>query len=363
MNILLIEPYYGGSHRAWADGYRSASAHTVDLLTLPAQFWKWRMQGGGVTLARLYRERDLRPDVILASDMFNLATFRALTHDLTGDVPTVLYFHENQLTYPQNERQAHGWRYGFINYVSALAADRVFFNSPFHQHVFFENLPRMLKHFGDFNELETIDVLQARSEVLPLGLDLRRFDVHQPAETTDDAPPLILWNHRWEEDKNPKAFFAALYGLVKRDVPFRVALAGENFRQQPEEFDAARQKLGDRLVQYGHVASFADYARLVWEADYIASTAYQDFFGISVVEAIYCGCVPLLPFRLNYPDLIPLEKQADCLFRRNSLLPLLQRHLRGDVAIDVESLRAHVARFDWLEMAPIYDRVLAALLA
>ena len=100
LDVLLIEPYYGGSHRAWADGYVRYSNHQVQLLKLPAQFWKWRMQGGAVTLARLFTERKLQPDVILASDMFDLATFRALTRQ--DNAPCAMYFHENQLTYPQN---------------------------------------------------------------------------------------------------------------------------------------------------------------------------------------------------------------------------------------------------------------------
>jgi hypothetical protein len=41
MRILLIEPYFGGSHKAWAQGYVTHSRHDVTLLTLPARFWKW----------------------------------------------------------------------------------------------------------------------------------------------------------------------------------------------------------------------------------------------------------------------------------------------------------------------------------
>ncbi len=43
MRILLLEPYYGGSHRSWADGYVAHSRHNVMLLTLPARFWKWHL--------------------------------------------------------------------------------------------------------------------------------------------------------------------------------------------------------------------------------------------------------------------------------------------------------------------------------
>lgn len=40
MNVWLIEPYYAGSHRAWADGYQAHSRHAVHILKLPGRFWK-----------------------------------------------------------------------------------------------------------------------------------------------------------------------------------------------------------------------------------------------------------------------------------------------------------------------------------
>lgn len=323
------------------------------------------MQGGAVTLARLFNEQPINPNVILASDMFDLSTFRALTRVRTGSTPTALYFHENQLTYPQNSRQSHGYQYGFINYTSALSADAVYFNSAFHRDAFLDELPRMLKHFADFNELQTVDEIRRRSSVLPLGLDLRRFDVYR-TENTAGEPPLILWNHRWEEDKNPAAFFAALYSLLNRDVPFRVALVGENFQQHPIAFEQARDKLGARVTHYGYLDTFADYARLLWQADYVVSTAYQDFFGIAVTEAIYCDCVPLLANRLNYPALIPPELHSRCLFRGDNLLPLLLKHLNGDIQINrVERsvLQKNIAQYDWATMGAIYDAALENLRA
>lgn len=356
MKILLIEPYFGGSHQTWAEGYQRFSEHEVRLLTLPAQFWKWRMQGGAVTLARLFNEGDFQPDVILASDMFDLSTFRALTRHSTLNIPIALYFHESQFTYPQNKRQQHGWRYSFTNYVSALAADHVFFNSPYHQQAFFENLPRMLKHFGDFNELESVDLLREKSSVLSLGIDLHRLDTYQPETKNTPESPLILWNHRWEDEKNPRAFFNALYRLAEDGFPFRVAIAGENVRQIPDEFLQFRERLGERVVQFGYLESFADYARLLWQADYVVSTAYQEFFGGAVAEAIYCRCIPILPKRLNYPDLVPSIAHAACLYpKERGLYYLLRRHLRGEFQVDTSALRDHVAQFDWSITAPRYD--------
>ncbi|RIK20256.1 MAG: DUF3524 domain-containing protein, partial [Anaerolineae bacterium] len=128
MQILLLSPYHGGSHRAWAEGYQANSAHKLSLLTLPAHFWKWRMHGGAVTLARFWLDTlsEKLPDLILATDLLDLTTFLALTRHKTADVPVALYMHENQLTYPLpadptigpmrrqlGERDRH---YAFINY-------------------------------------------------------------------------------------------------------------------------------------------------------------------------------------------------------------------------------------------------------
>lgn len=362
LDVLLIEPYYGGSHKAWADGYRRHSHHHITLLSLPAQFWKWRMQGGAISIARLIQAQHHSPDVILASDMMDISLLRALLNLGGRPVPPIaLYFHENQLTYPQNRRQSHGWQYGFINYASALAAEIVFFNSAFHLNEFFAELPRMLKHFGDYNELQTIAHLREKSTVLPLGLDLRRYDDFSDVPRAHKLP-LILWNHRWEADKNPQSFFDALFMLADEGVNFRVAITGENFRQAPVEFEVARQRLGERIIKFGYIESFAEYARLLWQADYAVSSAYQDFFGISVTEAIYCNCIPILPDRLNYPDLIPEAVHERHLYREGALAGLLRAHLQGNITVNTEPLKQNVAQYDWTTMAMTYDIALERLL-
>ncbi|MCY3781749.1 MAG: DUF3524 domain-containing protein [Chloroflexi bacterium] len=359
MRIALLESYYGGSHKAWADGYRRFSRHDIDLLTLPAQFWKWRMQGAAISFARLL---DSAPDLALASSMIDLSIFRALTRDRLAAVPVAMYFHENQLSYPQSRRQNHGWRYGFINYASALCADANFFNSQFHLDDFMAQLPRMLKHFADYNELQTIDEIRAKSSVLSLGLDLCRFDDHF-ARKAENEPPIILWNHRWEHDKDPGAFARSMIQLAHEGFDFKLAITGERFGELPESFQMAQSRLGDRIIQLGYIDSFADYARLLWRADYVVSSAWQEFFGASVCEAIYCGCVPLLPDRLNYPHLLTDDLKDACLYQRDRLTAQLRYHLAGDVTLDLSELQEKIARFDWRLMAPRYDDELERLVS
>ena len=363
MRILLLEPYCGGSHRAWAEGYGAHSRHDVTTLALPARFWKWRMQGGAVTLAEQARALPARPDLILASDMVNLPAFLGLARDFLVGVPAVLYCHENQLTYLFPPGQKRDLTYGMINWLSMLAAERVLFNSQYHLEEWFEELPRLLKHFPDYGHVHRIAEVRARAHVLSVGCDLRRFDLLPAPCSLLPAPPLILWNQRWEYDKDPQTFFRALYALAEEGVDFRVALAGKSYRQSAPEFEEARERLGARVVHFGY-AGAREYGALLCQADVVVSTALHEFFGVAVVEAIYCGCFPILPRRLAYPELVPPAYHEGCLYEdfeglvarlRWALANLEQAHAVA------AALRPVVARFDWAELGPQYDQVLESV--
>jgi glycosyltransferase involved in cell wall biosynthesis len=365
LTVWLLNPYHTGSHRAWAEGYAAHSRHDVRVLAMQGYFWKWRMQGGALELAEQAKAAlaaGSRPDVLLATSMTNLPAFLALTRRELGGVPAVLYMHENQLTYPSPPGSKRDLTYGAIQHLSTLAADRVCFNSDYHLRAWFDALPRLLKHFPDYTHLETVGSARAKSRVLPVGCDLKRYDKYEKKQGNRETrrgvePPLILWNQRWEFDKDPATMLAALYALADEGTPFRVALAGENFRVQPAEFTEARERLGPRLSHFGFAGSEAEYARLLWDADVVLSTAVHEFFGVSVVEAIYCGAAPVLPDRLSYPELIPPEFHTRCLY--DDFAGLLAR-LRAFLSNPEPppGLQRALARFDWSVLGPVYDDLL-----
>lgn len=365
MKILLISPYHGGSHQAWAEGYQAHSAHEVTLLTMPDRFWKWRMHGGAVTLARRFLEDNFEPDIVLATDMLDLTTLLSLTRHRTSQIPVGIYMHENQLTYPLpqdgrigpmrrqlGERDQH---YAFINYASMLTADFVLFNSQFHHDSFFEALPNFLKHFPEYNELNSIAALSAKSQVLPVGVDFKRLGTGKPSANEDT--PLIIWNQRWEYDKNPDDFFKALLIMADEGVPFRLALCGQQYGQRPSAFDMAVEQLSDHIVHAGY-ANDELYQQLLWAADITISTAHHEFFGISILEAIYCHTFPILPHRLSYPELIPEAYHLKCLYQNQGGLGA---RLRWALTHTAEArqighkLQTAVTRYDWSHIAPVYD--------
>lgn len=367
MNILLLEPFFTGSHASWARGLAAHSRHDVEILELAGRHWKWRMHGGAVTLARRFLAGGYRPDVVLASDMIDLGAFLALTRKVTAGVPAAVYFHENQLTYPwspkdRDRRRAWDRHYGFINFVSALTSDRVLFNSRFHMDSFLEALPVFLRKFPDHQELERVAFIREKCEVLPLGFDLRSLDVPETETAPEHPRPLVVWNHRWEYDKNPGDFFAALRVVAGRGRAFDLALVGEVFDVVPKPFRDAAAEFGDRIVHSGYVENRGEYAAWLRRSHILPVTSDQDFFGGSVMEAMYCRCHPILPRRLAYPELLAGERYADCFYGEfDELVEKLDSAIRNFRSLPTDHLRAAACRYDWKEMAPRYDRRLQAL--
>jgi glycosyltransferase involved in cell wall biosynthesis len=345
-----------------ATGYAARAAHKVTLLTLPiAGGWRWRMRGGAVTLARLAVERGERPDLIVASDMLDLAVFRALTADLLAGVPAALYFHENQLTYPLPPGRQRDLSFAWVNYTAALVADTVLFNSDFHRRDFLAALPGLLARYHDYQELAMIARIAEKSRVLAPGVDLASLDGPAPSPEAQHTP-VILWSSRWEYDKQPEVFFAALEGLEARGLAFRLIVAGEHIDPRAAAFVAARERWGQQIIHWGYAPTRAHYAALLRQADIVVSTAAQEYFGIGVVEAIYCGCAPLLPRRLNYPDLLPPEHHAACLYDHDADLADALAGALARVRSEPRAVwRAVAAPYDWATMAPSYDALLAGL--
>ena len=362
MKILIIEPYYTGSHKQWAEGYKKYSQHEIRILSMKGQFWKWRMHGGAITLAREFNNLKYNPDIILSTDMLDLSTFLALTKTKAR---SAIYFHENQLSYPwsPNDRdiiKKRDHHYGFINYASALAADHVFFNSRFHMDSFLSDLHPFLKHFPDYNEMLTINNIQDKSEVLHLGIELKRFDSYKNMK---HDKPLILWNHRWEYDKNPELFFNILEQLKNKNYDFDLVVLGENFSNSPKIFQKAKNIFKNNILHWGYSKDFNSYAKWLWRANILPITSNQDFFGVSIMEAIYCGVYPLLPKRLSYPELIPNELHKDFFYNNSQdLYKKTIKAIENHNLQELKKLKEFTTKYDWKYLAPVYDDRMKSIL-
>lgn len=282
-----------------------ASGVDGTLLTLPGRHWKWRMRGSAPWFADRVAELDQRFDVVLATGYVAAADLRGLAPGLRG-VPLVLYMHDNQLAYPvrdehTGERDTH---FGFTQILSCLAADAVWFNSVWNRDSFLAEARTLLRRLPDAAPLAWVDRIAARAHVVgyPLELDPRPW---RPVDADTDRGPLIVWNHRWEHDKAPEVAFDALCELLRRGVPFRLAVCGQRFRKVPACFERAKAELAERIVHWGWLPDRGAYLDLLARADIALSTARHEFFGVSMLEATHAGARPLVPDALSYVELFP----------------------------------------------------------
>jgi len=361
---LFVEPFYGGSHRAFLDGLVQHSRHEIETLTLPEGEWRRRMRRGAQELTEPARALPGEFDFIVVSDMLDLPAFLALTRPKFERVPVLAYFHENQMTYPRLRGTKFNSWFGQINYMTALAADAVAFNSEFHRADFLAALRSLLAQPNNWLTEGGVEAVTSKASVLPVGVELP----HPTGPSLTDGrgegdlgPRTILWNHRWEFDKAPELFVRTLRGLRERGVPFRLIVAGEPGENPSPAITDLPSAFPDEIIPFGHVPSNEEYGQLLRARDIAISTARHEFFGIGMVEAMAAGCVPCAPRRYNYPNLVPAELHELLLWDTEAELSAKLETLLTSELPDRDLLQRAAQEYSWESVAPAWNAALERL--
>lgn len=363
MNILLFEAYYGGSHKSWADQLKFHSTHQIEILSLPARHWKWRMEGAAIAFAKMLSGRIAKPDLLIATSMLDFSFLKANLPPSWSDIPSIYYMHENQFTYPQSDKdsdvkQGRDFHYGMIQFKSMLSASLTCFNSDYHSSVFFNELEELIHRLPDHSPVAEVLDLRSKSITLPLGIqDTRRA-------RKSNKRPVILWNHRWEYDKNPEAFFQCLYQLKDKGLSYNLIVLGGKGRAYPKVFDEAKAQLADQIIHWGYTDSYDDYLDLLNQADIIPITSNQEFFGISMMEAVLAGVIPVLPNRLVYPEHFSLPEYKSLFYNDNQellkkMIKLIEHPLQESLKND---LIDRAKEYLWNQQIKRYDLIFESII-
>ncbi|MGL1934255.1 MAG: DUF3524 domain-containing protein [Fibrobacterales bacterium] len=372
MKILLVEAFYSGSHKAWADQFKEHSSHDIELITLEGKFWKWRMYGACVTLAERVAQLKELPDVILTTDMLDVAAFSALLrHTLPSHIPIVTYFHENQLAYPwqpdsEDKQEGRDVHFGMMNYTTMLASDYVLFNSAYNRSSFFDELGKLLNKMPDYKHTDTLKKQYTKTSVLPLGISFtaesQSIGVAQHA--SKESGPMILWNHRLDHDKNPKDFFNALIELKRAEIPFQLVFLGEQTNTQKKNYGSYLNELESHTLFSGY-ATRDEYHSFMHNAHILPVTSIHDFFGISIAEAVHAGVRPLLPKRLSYVELYKPDENPELFYDTYDDLVIKLKELCASFqkgTWEKGDYRKLVASYDWSTMIGVYDELFSDIL-
>jgi len=305
MRILLLSPYDAASHKAWRLGLQS---HLPDfdftMLTLPARYFNWRLRGNSLSWA-LADEPLLKRDydLLIATSMTDLSALKGMRPDLNR-IPSIVYFHENQFAYPSRPTQQNLLEGKILNLYTALSADCVVFNSNYNKNTFLTGVANLLADMPDQVPVGITEKLTAASRVIAVPLESGSFTAEKKSSKFT-----LVWNHRWEYDKGTERLLLLIKCLQTRGIDFRLHLLGQQFRQHPTEMDRVIAKLqaGGQMGQCGYVSDPVSYKNLLAESHLVLSTALQEFQGLSLLQAVVYGCLPLVPDRLVYPEIIPAQ--------------------------------------------------------
>jgi glycosyltransferase involved in cell wall biosynthesis len=267
-----------------------------------------------------------------------------------SQLPFYTYFHENQFAYPVRKEDERDFHFGLTNLTTVLASDKVAFSTAYNLQTFLQGVQKILKVCPDMKLEGIMKKIEAKVSILYPGIDFSQIDKAAQSNRKNSETPVIVWNHRWEHDKNPKYFFNTLFELDANAFDFRLIVLGQSFRRKPQIFSVAQDKLQHKILHYGYVESRDEYARLLTQGDIVVSTAKHEFYGISVIEAVRAGCLPLLTNSLSYPELFP----AQYLYKNGALFNKLQKALTDPDKIDEMHSKALTSCFSWPDLRSKY---------
>jgi len=364
-------------------------------------------------------------DILVVDGMFDVTVLVAILQSRgnnTNDpnarirIPKVyVYFHENQFTTPftsqdRDKKNNTHWHYGMAHWRSLLVADGFIFNSQTHFDAFAAALPKMINEQCPRDavqwQLQRADtLLKTRCTVLPYGLELDELVQFQskkrprPTPSSELTTPVeqasgsvkILWNARLEEDKNPAAFLDLIHQIRRRitsikkgnssneqkpqQCPIQLIILGTDPSKDRKWENRIRKEFPPEMIlHFGWCQDRKEYAQWLQKAHIVVSTAKHETFGISIVESVFSGALPLLPNRLSYPELFPPETfEQDHLYSNtrkdgvDKLLQMIDMIVQNDNddtgAYEAAKTRAKtaVSTFRWANMSSIYDAFFASL--
>ncbi|KAH9524943.1 Glycosyltransferase-like domain-containing protein 1 [Bulinus truncatus] len=175
-DVLIIEPFFGGSHQVLIKILQDDEdiGPRCIVCSLPAKKWQWRARTSALYFSQTIPFGQYK--ILFASSVLNLAELIALRPDL-AQTQKIIYFHENQLIYPVQQKQDRDFQYGYNQILTCLVADKVVFNSAFNMKSFLSTISSHLKLIPDHRPKNLHDQIRPKCQVLYFPLVFHENDL------------------------------------------------------------------------------------------------------------------------------------------------------------------------------------------
>ncbi|XP_035411915.1 glycosyltransferase-like domain-containing protein 1 isoform X8 [Cygnus atratus] len=343
MTVLLIEAFYGGSHKQLIDLLQEELKEECVLCTLPAKKWHWKAR-----TAALYFMQ-----TVPTNPNYRFMPEHKLAHleNLIGVKSNGDAYQFAGLPGQQKSRALGGlMKNSNVCHESGLCEAQPGLCTTQH-----EGLHSPLTAPERLNKSEASESTNPCQEEDKQHLTFNLCNIWSGMDY-QQRPLHVAWPHRWEHDKDPETFFKVLLKLKEKELPFRVSVLGECFTDVPDIFSEAKKALGSSVLHWGYLPSKDDYFQALCTADVVISTAKHEFFGVAMVEAVYCGCYPLCPKALVYPEIFPAEylySTPEQLFKR------LQNFCKRPDIVRKHLYKGEMAGFSWAALRGKFRSLLA----
>ncbi len=348
LEILALEPYFGGIRRNMLETLVRTSRHRWMLLTLPPRRMERRLAAAAHWFAEQISRRSIGHfDVLFTCDALNLADLYRLSPAVTNH-PSVVYFHTNQLPDP-----AHGSDpesvLDLTNLNTATAASEIWFNSQYHASSFMEGIDGLVSVHQELQSRNPTDDLQAKLQLVPPPVDLNWAREIATQLSLERDPNALFVETR---DANIELLNAALTTLHNEKHTINLVVVGK----------------ADELVTCFPIRVIAEtdvpgQIRGLLTSSTFVSTRIAAPFDENAVRAMSLGCRPVLPHTGCYPEIVPRGLHTECLYDMSaeSLAALLHEALCLLPMYRLDELTARLKSFDAITACSVIDDRLDAL--
>lgn len=300
LDILALEPFYGGIRRAMLENLIKRSRHKWTLLKLPPRRIERRLTTASVWFAeQLSRHWIGEVDVLFTSEALNLADLHRMVPGLVKK-PSVVYFHGNQLPDPS---ATHDSPIDLVNLNTATAATEIWFNSMYHVRVFLARGNALVRRHPELSGLNPIPELTAKSLVMVPPVNLPQVREVAEQERIARGRRTIFVETR---DANNRLLNNVMSLLRRRGEQFQLITVGPVEELAP---DLPRTTLAEN--------DEAAHARGLLQSSIFLSTRFDATCDHHAIRGMAAGCWPLLPQMGFYREILPESLHSPCLHDGN----------------------------------------------
>lgn len=294
LDILALEPFYGGVRKAMLETVMRCSRHRWTLLKLPPRRMERRLSAAAHWFAEQLSRHWAGPlDILFTSEAMNLADLLRLLPMLENK-PSVVYFHANQLPDPQQPQNYNV--NDLVNLSTAQCAGELWFNSEYHLQDFTRRARALVERHRELSSRDPVPQLLSKSRLVTPPIDLKLGGSGPIKRQTR----LIFVDTR---DADMTLLNLGLATLARRGEAFELVTVGP-LVELSRDFPRATVAEADDAAQ----------ADALLRAQTFLSAQRGAPSDLYAVKALASDCWPILPDDGVYREMIPRKLHEACLY-------------------------------------------------